>query len=101
MLFKWVMFHLPKPVVVSGQVQEYHYHNDSSGEGGFAWGVIGVGVMSWTPSLTWSIIPVSKWLITMVSESPNWGCSPSKRPKCLTNGVTNYLRIGMFLQVLP
>ena len=22
---------------------------------------------------TWRIIPVSKWLITMVSKSPNWG----------------------------
>ncbi len=29
---------------------------------------------------TWRIIPVSKWLITMVSKPPNWGCSPSKWP---------------------
>ena len=27
---------------------------------------------------TWRIIPVSKWLITMVSKSPNWAYSPSK-----------------------
>ena len=27
-----------------------------------------------------------KWLITMVSKSPNWGCSPSQWPKCLING---------------
>ena len=27
---------------------------------------------------TWRIVPVSKWLKTMVSKSPNWGCSPSK-----------------------
>ena len=30
--------------------------------------------------LTWRIIPNSKWLITMVSKSPKWGCSPSKWP---------------------
>ena len=30
---------------------------------------------------TWRIIPVSKWLITMVSKSPNWGYSPYKSPK--------------------
>ena len=35
---------------------------------------------------TWMIIPVSKWLITMVSKSPNWGCSPSKWLKWLING---------------
>ena len=30
---------------------------------------------------TWRIIPFSKWLITMVSKSPNWGCgTPSKWP---------------------
>ena len=29
---------------------------------------------------TWRIIPVSKWLITMVNKSPNWGCSPYKLP---------------------
>ena len=31
----------------------------------------------------WRIIPFSKWLITMVSESPKWGYSPSKWPKWL------------------
>ena len=36
--------------------------------------------------ITWRIIPFSKWLITMVSKSPNWGCSPYKRPKWLING---------------
>ena len=25
--------------------------------------------------ITWRIIPFTKWLITMVSKSPNWGCS--------------------------
>ena len=29
---------------------------------------------------TWRIIPVSKWLITMVSKSPKWDCSPYKWP---------------------
>ena len=29
---------------------------------------------------TWRIIPVSKWLITMVSKSPKEVCSPSKWP---------------------
>ena len=27
---------------------------------------------------TWRIIPVCKWLITMVSKSPKWGYSPYK-----------------------
>ena len=35
---------------------------------------------------TWRIIPVSKWLITMVSKSPNWGYSPYKWPKWLIIG---------------
>ena len=35
---------------------------------------------------TWSIIPFSKWLITMVSKSPNWGYSPSTWPRWLING---------------
>ena len=30
---------------------------------------------------TWRIIPFSKWLITMVSKSPKWGCSIYKWPK--------------------
>jgi len=30
---------------------------------------------------TWRIIPVSKWLRTIVSKSPNWGYSLSKWPK--------------------
>ena len=34
---------------------------------------------------TWRIIPVSKWLITMVSKCPKWGCSPPKWPKWLKN----------------
>ena len=29
---------------------------------------------------TWRIIPVSKWLITMVSKSLKWGYSPYKWP---------------------
>ena len=37
------------------------------------------------PRITWRIIPVSKWLITMVSKSPKWGCSPYKWPKWLVN----------------
>ena len=38
------------------------------------------------PSIpTWRIIPVSKWLINMVSKSPKWGYSPYKRPKWLVN----------------
>ena len=35
---------------------------------------------------TWRIIPVSKWLRTIVSKSPNWGYSLSKWPKWLING---------------
>ena len=35
---------------------------------------------------TWRILPVSKWLITMVSKSPKWGYSPYKWPKWLING---------------
>ena len=33
----------------------------------------------------WRIIPVSKWLITMVSKSPKRGYSLYKWPKCLVN----------------
>ena len=36
--------------------------------------------------ITWRIIPLSKWLVTMVSKSPNWGCSPCKWPKWLISG---------------
>ena len=32
---------------------------------------------------TWRIIPVSKWLITMVSKSPKWGYSPYKWPNSM------------------
>ena len=46
----------------------------------------GVWISSWITGHTWRIIPFSKWLITMVSKSPNWGCSPSKWPKWLING---------------
>ncbi len=34
----------------------------------------------------WRVILVSKWLITMVSKSPKWGCSPYTWPKWLING---------------
>ena len=34
---------------------------------------------------TWRIIPVGKWLVSMVSKSPKQGCSPSKWPKWLIN----------------
>ena len=33
----------------------------------------------------WRIIRVSKWLITMLSKSPKWGCSPYKWPTWLVN----------------
>ena len=36
--------------------------------------------------VAWRIIPVSKWLITTVSKSPNWGCSPYTWPKWLIHG---------------
>ena len=50
---------------------------------------------------TWMIIPVSKWLIAMVSKSPKWGCSPSKWLKWLINGGDpNHLLTGMILQVV-
>ena len=43
---------------------------------------------------TWRIIPVSKWLITMVSKSPNWGCgTPYKWPNSMAyfhGGDPNY-----------
>ena len=38
----------------------------------------------WGPPCTWRTIPVSKWLITMVSKSPNWGYgTPYKWPKLM------------------
>ena len=36
--------------------------------------------------LTWRIILLSKWLVTIASKSANWGYSLSKRPKWLING---------------
>ena len=39
-----------------------------------------------------------KWLIIMISKSPNWGCSPYKWPTWLINGVINHLLTGMILQ---
>ena len=36
--------------------------------------------------VTGRIIPFRKWLITMISKSPMWGCSPSQWPKWLMNG---------------
>ena len=52
------------------------------------WGVkknLTIMFLRWVvqPPTTWRIIPLSKWLITMVSKSPNWGCSPYKWPKWL------------------
>ena len=48
---------------------------------------------------TWRIIPVSKWLITMVDKSSkDRVVSPSKWPKWLINRVTNHLLSGMILQ---
>ncbi len=35
---------------------------------------------------TWRTIPLSKWLITMVSKSPKWCYSPYTLPKWLING---------------
>ena len=35
---------------------------------------------------TWRIIPVSKWLVTIVSKSPKWGYSPYEWPEWLING---------------
>ena len=79
--------------------------------GGFAW-CEGTGTNPWgTHSLlgqktvekqafTWRIIPVSKQLATMVSKSPNWGCSPSKWPfHSLKLGAIDNLLNGMILQV--
>ncbi len=51
-------------------------------------------------NIAWRIIPVSKWLTTMVSKSPKWGYSPYKWPKWLIMEVTNYLLTGMILQVV-
>ena len=41
----------------------------------------------------------SKWLIAMISKSPNWDFSLSKWPNGLQIGVTNYFLTGMILQV--
>ena len=51
--------------------------------------------------VTWRIIPVSKWINTMVIVSPLTGVVPL--PNCLFMaykwGVPNYLLTGMILQV--
>ena len=46
---------------------------------------------------SWRIIPVKKWLKTMVSKSPS--DSLSKRLNGLQMGVTNHLLASMILQV--
>lgn len=50
----------------------------------FMWPILGtLGKTDDTPCQKWDawrIIPVSTWLITMISKSCNWGCSPSKSP---------------------
>ena len=49
---------------------------------------------------TWRIIPVSKWLVTMVSFRPLNGVVPLINGlNGLYMGVTNYLLSGMILQV--
>ena len=49
----------------------------------------------------WRIIPVRKWLVTMVSKSPKWGYSPYKWPKWLVNrGYYPLTSPGMILQVV-
>ena len=49
--------------------------------------------------VAWRIIPLSRWSMTTVNESPKWGCSPFKWPKWLIKGVTNHFLTGMILQV--
>ena len=62
----------------------------TSGAGTYHWmapEVVGGVVKNWVLGMgTWRIIPVSKWLITVVSKSPKWGYSPYKWPKWLING---------------
>ena len=57
--------------------------------------------MGWcNTTSTWRIIPVSKWLVSMVSKSAEWGCSPSKGPfMAKTIRMSNHLLTGMNLQV--
>ena len=47
-----------------------------------AWGThtqhLEIQKRNWCVLTPWRIIPVSKWLITMVSKSPKWGYSPYK-----------------------
>ena len=57
----------------------------------------------------WRIIPLSKWLITMVSKSPKWGNSPYKWLNWLVNGgyqlLTNWddgnLRVPPYATFTP
>ena len=45
----------------------------------------------------WRIIPGGKWIITLVSKSPKWGCSPSKKAKMVYKwGVTDHLLTAFF-----
>ena len=49
----------------------------------------------------WRILPVSKWLISKITKSPDWGYSLSKWHKWLKNGGDpNYLLNGMILQAV-
>ena len=51
-------------------------------------------------AMTWRIIPVSKWLITMVNKLSRVGALPNGLHG-LEMGVTNHLLNGMILQVGP
>ena len=52
----------PDPGVIGDQARWGCFHCDGSLPG------------------TWRIVPVSKWLITVVHKSPKWGSFPSKWP---------------------
>ena len=67
------------------QVRDWVFPRKQDDSGYSAPKPIMINGVTWHGVPTWRIIPISKWLITMVSKSPKWGYSPSKWPKWLIN----------------
>ena len=92
--------------VVATQIW-FHFHPENWGNKNPNWR-LRIFLKKWVVNThqpvtsTWRIIPVSKWLITMVSKSPKDGVVPLANGRTLwliNGGDPNHLLTGMILQV--
>ena len=82
---RWLAGFLPSTVSLPRELTPRNLHwSLPSTKWTTTWRCLSTKELQWVTA--WMIIPVSKWSITMVSKSPNWGCSPSKWLKWLING---------------